>query len=598
MSAARSNSSFSLVEPNTPPADVPVLGLNSDDVTARLRLLLDRRALNEEAHRTRRVQVDAYIGINPVPPTGPPDPTAWRPPYAWGPTQANSIPAIFTHPRWAQGPIHQQAMMDPPIVPEALAAMRGDDLSGRPVENSYWRTTVNDLHRTGIFRTGSQEEMPYTAFGTAPLDGSAIQPPEYYIHQASSNRPFMQDIFDVHTMQQQNLHQRDERRRRKGKGKGKKPSSGDGAPSVAVHRYNGTDETCTICLEAYERREMVYRLSCNHLFHEECWDNYIHREPDTAECPNCRGPGVVKSLYRHLGTTGGAAASAAAARRGDDAEFADARSDTTAVSRAATVLMATAEELSEWGNSWSLMSVEEFVRQKHENAWWNQSKDYYQPDTTAPDSSRAQVETTWTHLKTASKTKLPNGRLSMLVDLGSRINVIGVNTEREFSLEAERHGHKTIYEKRKHRLNVNGVGSGSAPCDEEARLPIAVKFEEKTATMDEFKANIATGSGCDLPAILGSQSMQDKDAVILLRKGKEMIVFPGPGGYKIEWSPGSQLLPMMPAPSGHLVIPCDKYAEVNRDKVNTEAVTFWTDHAVGTASSSSSGSNRDKQEAE
>ena len=116
--------------------------------------------------------------------------------------------------------------------------------------------------------------------------------------------------------------------------------------------------------------------------------------------------------------------------------------------------------------------------------------------------------------------------------------------------------------------------------DEEVRLPIAVKFEDKAATMDEFKANIAQGSGVDLPAILGSQSMQDKDAVILLRKGKEMIVFPGPGGYKIEWSPGSLLLPMVPSPSGHLVIPCDKYAEVDKNKQNDQAVTFWTDHAV------------------
>eukprot|EP00974_Lingulodinium_polyedra_P069360 6715724-Lingulodinium_polyedra.AAC.1 len=65
----------------------------------------------------------------------------------------------------------------------------------------------------------------------------------------------------------------------------------------------------------------------------------------------------------------------------------------------------------------------------------------------------------------------------MLVDLGSRINIIGCNTERESALEAERRGHSTMYSKRKHRLNVNGVGSGSAPCDEEATIPIAVKFD-------------------------------------------------------------------------------------------------------------------------
>ena len=168
----------------------------------------------------------------------------------------------------------------------------------------------------------------------------------------------------------------------------------------------------------------------------------------------------------------------------------------------------------------------------------------------------------------------------MLVDLGSRINIIGCNTEREFALEAERHGHNTMYSQRKHRLNVNGVGSGSAPCDEEAAIPIAVKFDGEQATLDQYKANIATGSGEDLPAILGSASMQEKDAVIILRKGKEMIVFPGPGGYRIEWSPGTKRLPMTSAPSGHLVVPCDRYDKANMVKQDDHLV-FMTDHTNG-----------------
>ena len=108
--------------------------------------------------------------------------------------------------------------------------------------------------------------------------------------------------------------------------------------------------------------------------------------------------------------------------------------------------------------------------------------------------------------------------------------------------------------------------------------PIAVKFDEQDATLETFRANIADGCGADLPAILGSESKQEKDSVLILRKGKEMIAFPGPGGYKIEWSPGTKLLPMMPAPTGHLVIPCDKFEELNKNKTNTEQISFWTDH--------------------
>ena len=57
---------------------------------------------------------------------------------------------------------------------------------------------------------------------------------------------------------------------------------------------------------------------------------------------------------------------------------------------------------------------------------------------------------------------------------------------------------------------------------------------KKTPSHDTFKANIATKEGKHLPAILGLASMEDKDAVIILRKGNQMLAFPGPGVYKIE----------------------------------------------------------------
>ena len=135
--------------------------------------------------------------------------------------------------------------------------------------------------------------------------------------------------------------------------------------------------------------------------------------------------------------------------------------------------------------------------------------------------------------------------------------------------------------------NVNGVGSGSAPCDEEATIPIAVKFADSRAKLDSYKANVATGSGAGLTAIFGSASMQEKDSVLILRKGKEMIAFPGPGGYKIEWSPGTKLLPMTAAPSGHLVIPCDHFDDAINAK-HGEPLVFHTDHTTRTSTSSSS----------
>ncbi len=77
---------------------------------------------------------------------------------------------------------------------------------------------------------------------------------------------------------------------------------------------------------------------------------------------------------------------------------------------------------------------------------------------------------------------------------------------------------------------------------------------------------------------MGADSMQDKDAVIFLRKAWETIIFPGKAGYEIEWSPGTKQLPMDQSPSGHLVIPCDLWQKVASGKVHAESSTaFWID---------------------
>ena len=186
--------------------------------------------------------------------------------------------------------------------------------------------------------------------------------------------------------------------------------------------------------------------------------------------------------------------------------------------------------------------------------------------------------TTWAALKKTSRTKLPNGRLSILADIGSRINLIGANTAQDMALKAAQYGHETKFEKRKHVLHVNGVGAGSAPCEEQAQIPIAVKYEDMPTTLQDFLANVATGSGEDLPGIMGLISMQEKDVVLILRKGKEIMALPGKGGYKIVWSPGTKLLPMTPAPSGHLVVPCDNFDEVKKQGPLEDHTTLITDH--------------------
>lgn len=45
-----------------------------------------------------------------------------------------------------------------------------------------------------------------------------------------------------------------------------------------------------------------------------------------------------------------------------------------------------------------------------------------------------------------------------------------------------------------------------------------------------------------------------------MEDGKERLSFLGPGGYSIIWSPGTQHVPLVSAPSGHLVIPLDEFS--------------------------------------
>ena len=232
-----------------------------------------------------------------------------------------------------------------------------------------------------------------------------------------------------------------------------------------------------------------------------------------------------------------------------------------------STVFVSAEVLSKHINTWSDLTLEEF-----------EAAELQATAATSASSAADEEAPEEVHIKTISKTKLLKGN-SLVVDLGSRINIIGIETVKEFTDIAKASGQEVMYVQRKRRLHVNGVGSDSATCDREIIAPIAVKFEEQPATKEQFRANIAEGCGASLPAILGADSMQEKDAVLILRKGKEFIAFPGPGGYQIKWSPGTKLLPMIPTPSGHLVIPCDRFAELPTANAQEEQqLTFWTDH--------------------
>ena len=124
--------------------------------------------------------------------------------------------------------------------------------------------------------------------------------------------------------------------------------------------------------------------------------------------------------------------------------------------------------------------------------------------------------------------------ISLLVDLGSSINIIGLKEANRFMEIARRHGLDLDVMTLNRVLYVNGVGAGSAVCRTLGRFHIACNYLHRgdedagppaagppAPQRDQYVANIAEGSGEDLPAILGLKSMQSKDAIIVLKKGSE-----------------------------------------------------------------------------
>ena len=164
-----------------------------------------------------------------------------------------------------------------------------------------------------------------------------------------------------------------------------------------------------------------------------------------------------------------------------------------------------------------------------------------------------------------------------MIDCGSKDNVVGEATYEEQSKRWRAAGLTEELIPRETLLKISGVGSGAAMCKRQVRFPMAVEFEG-AATLETMQANIAEGSGEHLPCILGLDSMTDKNCFIILQKGEQKLALPGPGGYKIEWSPGTKLLPIENLPSGHLGFTTDKYDRVENNK--SEQLSFVADHTT------------------
>ena len=147
-----------------------------------------------------------------------------------------------------------------------------------------------------------------------------------------------------------------------------------------------------------------------------------------------------------------------------------------------------------------------------------------------------------------ASTRLPDGRLGILVDPGAWTNLAGATVARQIAEAAAGYGHSPSQKTLKQPLAIMGVGDGEQKCHWETCLPIAVQTDDGRVDLHRFEAPTVSGSGAELPALLGLRSMRSQNAVLEMTPGREALVFPGKGGYTIDWAPGARRFPLTCAP--------------------------------------------------
>ncbi len=173
---------------------------------------------------------------------------------------------------------------------------------------------------------------------------------------------------------------------------------------------------------------------------------------------------------------------------------------------------------------------------------------------------------------------MPDGTLSVIVDIGAWTNLCGRKLARAIAAKAIAAGYQPEQWKMQTPLTIMGVGNGTQGCTWETRLPYPIDDGEDV-DLHHFETPTVEGTGEDLPGLLGLRSIRSKEGVVETGPGKEMLSFPGPGGYEIKWSPGTKHVPLRNAPSGHLVMPLADFSKIKNKHggIKNEGTVF---HAV------------------
>ena len=165
-----------------------------------------------------------------------------------------------------------------------------------------------------------------------------------------------------------------------------------------------------------------------------------------------------------------------------------------------------------------------------------------------------------------TETRLRSGEPGILIDPGSVGNLAGSEWIREVTKWAflNHRRDKVKQYKRDRPLNVCGVGNGSQECPWNGVVPVATARTDNTYSRGTFEAPIVPNSM--LPGLIGIESLQRRRGIIDLVNFQVHLCGPGDLDLSKALPPGSESFPCVRAPSGHMLLPCCKYAEVDKDQ--------------------------------
>ena len=149
-----------------------------------------------------------------------------------------------------------------------------------------------------------------------------------------------------------------------------------------------------------------------------------------------------------------------------------------------------------------------------------------------------------------SKVRLSTGE-ALLIDTGAVKPLAGEIWVNKTAACAKEHGRGTTFVPLDKTLHVEGVGQGSTACTHRAIVPVA--FED--GVTGTYSPAVVPGS--ELPALVGFDTLERRRVLLDCFNGKYFEV--GPGGYDLVLSPGSRLLHLHKASTGHPMLPATEW---------------------------------------